>query len=454
MKNNSPWLHQLRKERALNKLTQDFKTDVAIVGGGIAGVSTAFFILKNTSLKVTLLEGGRLGHGATGHNAGQIVSYFERPFQELVEEFGLEKSAHAQRCMEGAWQLLDQMYTEAGLNIPLARFNGFDGYSSFDQIVEVLEDNVLKKQGGLTVEPLLIAEHIESKDSIPQKFEGFYKLVPQSEILAKLETNNTGFIALLETQKGVVNSALFTEEVAMYLLEKYADRFTIFENTLIPKVVLKKDRVLLDAQRWVVEAERVILCTNGFEKIKIFDIEGLEIDTRFHHSVEGVVGRMSGYLEDLDKAPTAISYHMGAEEEFENMEDPYFYLTRRTYEYQDNKRNLTCLGGPQKVIPDRGDYEPEYDYSQEFESLTDKFLRKLYNIEDTESVDYLFTWHGLMGYTPTGMRLVGVDPKNKHLLYNLGCNGVGILPSIFGGERISRLIKGEELPPSIFDPSL
>ncbi|MEK7148249.1 MAG: FAD-binding oxidoreductase, partial [Patescibacteria group bacterium] len=83
MKNNSPWLHQLRKDREPTKLIGDIKTDVAIVGGGIAGVSTAFFILRNTDKKVILLEGNRIGHGATGHNAGQIVSFFSRPFHDL-----------------------------------------------------------------------------------------------------------------------------------------------------------------------------------------------------------------------------------------------------------------------------------------------------------------------------------------------------------------------------------
>ena len=37
-------------------------------------------------------------------------------------------------------------------------------------------------------------------------------------------------------------------------------------------------------------------------------------------------------------------------------------------------------------------------------------------------------------------------------MYNLGCNGVGFLQAIFGGHRIARLIAGEQLPPSIFDP--
>jgi hypothetical protein len=38
------------------------------------------------------------------------------------------------------------------------------------------------------------------------------------------------------------------------------------------------------------------------------------------------------------------------------------------------------------------------------------------------------------------------------LLYNLGCNGVGFLPSIFGGHRVSRLLADQTLAPSVFDP--
>ena len=43
--NNSPWIDQLNKNRAIKKLGKDTEADVAIVGGGIAGISTAFFIL-------------------------------------------------------------------------------------------------------------------------------------------------------------------------------------------------------------------------------------------------------------------------------------------------------------------------------------------------------------------------------------------------------------------------
>ena len=63
-----------------------------------------------------------------------------------------------------------------------------------------------------------------------------------------------------------------------------------------------------------------------------------------------------------------------------------------------------------------------------------------------------FAWHGLMAYTPGSVRIVGRHPHDHRLLYNLGCNGVGFLPSIAGGRRIARLLAGDELQPSIFDP--
>ena len=59
-----------------------------------------------------------------------------------------------------------------------------------------------------------------------------------------------------------------------------------------------------------------------------------------------------------------------------------------------------------------------------------------------------------MGYMDGGVRVIGAHPDHPRLLYNLGCNGVGFLPSIYGGERMARILAGERLPPSIFDPRI
>lgn len=456
IKNNSPWLHQLDKNRKPEELNKDIESDVVIIGGGIAGVSTAFFTLRNTNKKVVLIEGHRIAHGATGHNAGQVTSYFEKPFAEMAVEFGLEMAKDGESAVIGAWELLEEMYTEAGLDIPFSRFIGYAGFSTFEQIVGALKDNKLRREAGMEVRPILVAREAENINSMPEEFDGLYKFVDQKEILAKLETNDRGYIAIEESQKGVINSALFTEELAMYLLGKYKGRFSIYENTFVQKVVLKEDLAILDAGKHEVRAGKVVLCTNGFENIKIFDHHGLEIDTKFHHLVNGVVARMFGYVSEKVESPTAVSYYTpeaGSGDVFDDaMSTPYFYLTRRAYEYDSSRPTLSCIGGPQYSIPDREEYLREFDFDEEVDSSMDKFLKKLRSLPEGEELDYDFNWHGLMGYTPNGVRLIGAEPKNPLLMYNLGCNGVGILPSVFGADRIARLINGEKLPPSMFDP--
>jgi len=57
-----------------------------------------------------------------------------------------------------------------------------------------------------------------------------------------------------------------------------------------------------------------------------------------------------------------------------------------------------------------------------------------------------------MGYTENKVRLIGAEPRNPVLLYNLGCNGLGLLPSIFGGKRIADILSGRPVEPMIFDP--
>ena len=47
--------------------------------------------------------------------------------------------------------------------------------------------------------------------------------------------------------------------------------------------------------------------------------------------------------------------------------------------------------------------------------------------------------------------MIGPDPEHERLYYNLGCNGVGILLSIYGGDKVARQIAGEQFDASIFD---
>src|SRR3989344_3349342 len=332
MANTSPWIHQLDKNRKTVSLTSDEVADVAVVGAGIAGISTAFFLLKNTNKKVLLIEGDKLAHGATGHNAGQISGYFERPFRDIVKEFGLEMACEGQKSFDRAWELLNQMYTAAELDIPLFRFQGYAGYSTKEQVLGNLENNFLRRKGGLYVVPVEIWDEADFLPKIPEKYHGLFSIVSRDDISLKLETFDPQYIAVGSAHSGVMNSALFCQEIVSYLMRTYPDRFNLYEYTPINKVVLKEDKVILDAIKHTVECDKVVLCTNGFDKFDIISVTGLSIDTRFHYHLRGVVAFMAGYLEKFTGIPITLSYvHKNAGET-----NPYFYVTRRPYEYERN----------------------------------------------------------------------------------------------------------------------
>lgn len=451
MKNRSPWIHELNTERSRVTVTEDVLADVCIVGAGIAGIATSFFLLRDTHRKVTLVEGYRLAHGATGHNAGQLVAEFEESLVNLAAQHGEEKVAYAQKALERGWDLFDDMYTQAGVSILFSRFLGAIGYTGYDQVINHLRENAFRKKHHIPLERLLIAENAPFAKTLEADtaYNGLYEFATQDEVLVHLETNNRDYIAAGLNQKGCINSALFCQEIVAYLQKTYPHRFTLYEEAPVQKIVLKKEYGILDIGNHTIQAGRIILCTNGFEHFTILNQTGLDVDTAFHHDVKGGVSYMSGYTEKQTAPAAAIAYLF---DPTMNYSDPYYYLTRRPYEFE-NSKSLVCIGGPELSLEDRTFYIRDKEYPTEIVEKIDDFLKTTYAKHPKDKkVEYQFTWHGLMGYTSSKVRLIGPEPRNPILMYNLGCNGIGILPSVYGGYRIARQVRGERMVPSLFDP--
>lgn len=445
---NSPWIHQLILNRKQESLNQDISTDIAVIGGGIAGVSTAYFILKYTKFNVTLLEGYKIAHGATGHNAGQVVSYFEQPFSQLAQQYGIKLATKAQDSINDAWDLLEEIYRDTNLDAPFWQFTGYAGCTNIDRLTLHLENKYIRSHLGFGQDRALIADDFKDLHKIPEKYTSVYSLVPRSYILSLLETKDENFIAALPAKKGCLNSALFCHKLVEWMLIKYKDRFSLYEHTPIVKVITRENDTLLQTVKYQVQAKKTILCTNGFEYFQIENVHGKDINIPFHGYVSGIVGYMAGYITPLTKPATAISYLKGS-----SPQDPYIYLTRRMYHDVNQKKSmLICIGGPEIPIEEGRKYDRLHEYSETALKEIDSFLHTSYVYPPNVSMEYSFLWHGLMGYTKTGVRMIGPEPKNPHLLYNLGCNGVGILPSLYGGRRISKYLLRGKLSPSIFDP--
>ena len=445
--NDSPWLRQLRMIRPLEIVESDEKADVAIIGGGISGIASAYYILKSTEYDVALIESDRIGHGASGHNAGQMVSYFERPFSDIAGEYGLRRAAAAQSDILSAWGLVSDIYREADLKTRKAEFTGYAGIASLEKLKQHLLNKSLRKKAGIDLEKVYVSKNVDIS-CLAGEYEGLYSRTTPEEIQNMLETNDKRFITVLATKKGLVNSALLCEELAGYMSSKYGERFRLLERTHVREITLYREGCVLKTEANNVSCDRAVLCTNGFRGFNIYNEDGQDIDKWFKEMVKGVVGYMGGMLEEAGRKETASTYF--SDSSVRN-DAPYYYLTRRNYSYSGDEKNLICAGGPEETLEANDTYSRGRRYLPGARDEIRDFLRAFYR-HAPENLELDYAWHGLMGYTRNMLRLIGPDPRNEKLLYNLGCNGVGILPSVYGGKRIAEVLSGREGGDSIFDP--
>jgi glycine/D-amino acid oxidase-like deaminating enzyme len=444
--NHSPWVEQLDDSIDYPALSTNKKADIVVIGGGISGVSTAFQILTQTELTVSLIEAKKIARGATGHNAGQVVLYFEKPFQEIVREYGLPKAIDGQKALFRGFDILQEMMERIDILDHLQMCEGFMAIRSMEELSVHLENKYLRDTGWAQFDAIFVDKQWEYRQDIAPQFRDLITFVDASYISEKLETKEY-FPVLLTSKKACTNSAFFCQKAVEYLVDNFPHRFSVYEHSPVTEIRFCPES---DNQVWAgeyrIDTQDVILCTNWFEHFHIVDLchpDSRERDRIFHKNVHGLVGYMAWFFTDFSH-PSAISYFP------EPLSDVYFYLTRRTVQDSHSKKSLVCIGWPDSLVPHDMHYdEINHDPKEAYSEIRD-FLKQ-YRTE-TLPKDFDYKWHGLMGYTHTGLRYIGQDPNTHHLWYNLGCNGVGIVWSAYGGWKIAKILSWTSFASSIFDP--
>ena len=91
----------LRNGRIVNVLSNEIHdADVAIVGAGYTGLSTAYYLRRSDpSLRVVVLESDFVGYGGSGRNGGCLKPQLGMGPSSLVRRLGLEGARAAHRFM-------------------------------------------------------------------------------------------------------------------------------------------------------------------------------------------------------------------------------------------------------------------------------------------------------------------------------------------------------------------
>jgi glycine/D-amino acid oxidase-like deaminating enzyme len=98
-------------------LEGEIAVDVAIVGGGFTGLSTAYHLkAAEPGLEIALLESQVVGFGASGRNAGFSMTLFGLSMSLAALRFGKAKTKEAHLYMEQAVDITRELITELGID--------------------------------------------------------------------------------------------------------------------------------------------------------------------------------------------------------------------------------------------------------------------------------------------------------------------------------------------------
>ena len=88
---NSYWILSSENKKNYESLNHDINTDYLIIGGGIAGLTTAYLLAK-ANKNVTIVEADEIGYGASGRNTGKVTSQHGLIYSNIKNKYSSEKA--------------------------------------------------------------------------------------------------------------------------------------------------------------------------------------------------------------------------------------------------------------------------------------------------------------------------------------------------------------------------
>ena len=119
------------------KLTKNLTVDVAIVGGGITGI-TAGYLLRKEGLKVAILEAGTILNGTTGHTTAKITAQHGLIYDELIQHFGEEKARLYYQSADNALNFVKKTIQEKSIDCDFSEEDAFI-YSITDEYASKIQ---------------------------------------------------------------------------------------------------------------------------------------------------------------------------------------------------------------------------------------------------------------------------------------------------------------------------
>jgi gamma-glutamylputrescine oxidase len=393
---SSLWLQQAEPFTANAPLPE--RADVAIVGGGIAGVATALH-LAQAGVDVVLLEQGVLAGRASGRNDGQLLLGLGEHYHRIHGQFGAERARLLWDFLRANHDALRAAVDARGIDCELRQDGGL-------RLAETPHEWTELQQAAA----LLAAE------------ERPHRLVPPAELAAVLPAAVGFHGALLLHGEAIVHPVRMVRGLARAAAAAGA---RIVEHAPVTAIDGEAGAFRVrTAAGACVEAAIVVHCTSTLARE--LDRSGLLSRTVFP---------FRGQVIATGPLPPDVAAAF----------PPYAMSSNFCYEYFRVAGDRFVIGGKRWSVPgeELGIVDDAGHHPQVTANLLAYVREHFPSLRDTA---FPHVWTGIMAGTPDGLPLVGALPGAPGTFALLAFNGYGLSFAFLAGACLAATIAGERPP--------
>ncbi|MBA2648829.1 MAG: FAD-dependent oxidoreductase [Legionella sp.] len=131
-------------------LERDIEVDVAIIGGGITGITAANQLIK-AGKKVAVIEAYTVGSGTTGNSTGNLYVAVGPSYQKIVEKFDFSTAKIIAHSRQFAIDIIEKNIQEYGISCQFFRRPWY-AYTSVDNDSLLEKEIQLYKEMGFSID--------------------------------------------------------------------------------------------------------------------------------------------------------------------------------------------------------------------------------------------------------------------------------------------------------------
>ncbi|MFL5764264.1 MAG: FAD-dependent oxidoreductase [Bacteroidia bacterium] len=390
----SVWTASVKPIR-YSTLEKSEKTDVVIVGGGIAGVTTAY----NLSLqgkKVILLEDGFIGSGESGRTTAHVVTCLDDRYYNLEHLHGTDGAKMAAESHAAAIEFVESAVEREKINCDFSRLAGYLFRHPSD------DKDVLKKEYDAAIRAGVKVERLEETPGIRGEGECLY-------------FHGQAQFHILKYLKGLCE-AIISRGGKIYT-QTHADK-------------IDANGVTTD-RGYRVDAEHIVVATNS----PVNDLRKIHTkQTAYRTYVIGAKIKKGSVLP-------ALWWDTG-DFEADSRYPPYHYV--RTQRLSDT-HDVLIVGGEDHPTGIKTEITEEERYHHLELWTKERF--------DTEGI--IYRWSGQVLETMDSLAFIGRNPGDADNIYIItGDSGNGMTHATIGAMMITNMILGvPDRWEKLYDPS-